>query len=171
MPYSDSSNVTWTEEKIKEIEPNLVLDIGAGAGKYGKLVKNIFPSCIAEAIEVWEPYIDEFSLKEVYNTIYQQDARKFDFLGKRYDIIFLGDILEHMTEKEAIDLWLNCLSSSSYVIMSIPTVHYPQGHEHGNPYEEHVVDNWTHDLVIEKFTGISQSINFEITSSYLAKGK
>ena len=76
-----------------------------------------------------------------------------------------------MTEKEAIDLWLNCLSSSSYVIMSIPTVHYPQGHEHGNPYEEHVVDNWTHDLVIEKFTGISQSINFEITSSYLAKGK
>ena len=170
MPYSDPSNIDWIKEKVSLINPKSILDIGAGAGKYGKIVKNIFPECTISAIEVWKPYIDEFDLENIYDYLYVNDAREYKF-ETSYDIIFLGDILEHMTEKEAIDLWNNCLNYSKYVILSIPTIHYPQGHEHDNPYEEHIVDDWSHEKVINAFECIKEFKNFDVTSSYLAKGK
>lgn len=171
MPYSDPSNIDWVKEKVNLINPKSILDIGAGAGKYGKIVKDIYPHCNLEAIEVWSPYVEQFDLlNSLYNVVYIEDAREHNFIHNQYDVIFLGDILEHMTEKEAIDLWNNCLSCSSYVFLSIPTVHYPQGHEHGNPYEEHVVDDWSHEKVIEAFEGITEFKNFDVTSTYLAKG-
>ena len=171
MPYSDNSNVDWIIDNINKIQPKLILDIGVGAGKYGKLVKSVAPECKLYGIEVWQPYVEEFNLLSIYDSIFVEDAREFDLSTNTvYDVIFLGDILEHMNELDAISLWEKSLKSSRYVLMSIPTIHYPQGHEHGNPYEEHVVDNWSHELVIQKFKKIIDYKNFDITSSYLARG-
>jgi hypothetical protein len=43
------------------------------------------------------------------------------------------------------------------VYLSIPIVHYPQGHIEGNCHEEHVVDDWNHERVLAAFAGIGDS--------------
>jgi len=39
MPFSDPANKSWTAEKIKEIHPRTVLDVGAGAGVYLDIIR------------------------------------------------------------------------------------------------------------------------------------
>lgn len=86
-----------------------------------------------------------------------------------YDLVILGDVLEHMTVEESVALWELIKSQAKAAMISIPIVHFPQGHEHGNPYEEHIVDNWTHESVMSTFTGITGYRTFDITGSYVAE--
>jgi SAM-dependent methyltransferase len=125
-----------------------MLDIGCGCGTYAKL----FPDAEWTGIEVWEPYVDKFKLRELYKDLHIAYARTFDYsqLGK-FDIAFAGDVLEHMTAEEAKDLFEKLQAISDTVIISIPIGHHPQGEYEGNPYERHVVDDWTDEKVREVF--------------------
>jgi hypothetical protein len=42
MPGSDSANNSWVMQKLKEIEPKRILDVGAGNGNFGQRVKSVF---------------------------------------------------------------------------------------------------------------------------------
>ena len=55
----------------------------------------------------------------------------------------LGDVLEHMTKEEAVDLFKRVRDAADTVIVSIPIGHYPQDAYNGNPHEKHITDNWT----------------------------
>jgi 2-polyprenyl-3-methyl-5-hydroxy-6-metoxy-1,4-benzoquinol methylase len=168
MPFSSDENRSWAIEKIKEINPEYVLDIGAGSGTYGKLIKSFNDKCIVEAVEVWEPYIKEFNLESIYNKLYLEDARSFKFT-KEYDLIIFGDVLEHMSEEDALLLWTKASEYCKYGLISIPTVHFPQGAEYGNPYEVHVTEDWTVQKILSFFKGITEYQNFKYTGSFLAK--
>ena len=168
MPHSDMSNVPWIEWALEIKAPNTVLDIGVGAGKYGKLVKKVLPKALVVGVEVWAPYIEEFKLDRIYDRVHICDARIYpDF---NYDLVFLGDVLEHMTKDEAIELWAKVSKQAKTAILSIPIIEFPQGHEHGeNPFEDHVKDNWTHDEVMSSFGGITGYRLFKVTGVYIAE--
>ena len=104
---------------------------------------------------MWEPYIDKFDLRSKYDIILNQDVRKLDYntIGP-FDVAVAGDVLEHMTKEDAVQVVKQILGVSTYLFISIPIIHYPQEPVHGNPYEEHIKDDWSHAEMIETFPQI-----------------
>ncbi len=164
MPTSHNHNIEYVTRLIRHHSPETILDVGAGAGKYGHLLRAIYLDPKVDAVEVWEPYIKKYKLKSLYNKIYQIDIREFSNFN--YDLIILGDVLEHMSKEDAVKVMNLIKLQAKMAIISIPICHCPQGHVHGNPYEEHVKDDWTHDEVYETFSNIFDSMQFEETATY-----
>ena len=161
---------------ISEFENTIstVLDIGAGSGTYANKAKenNVLQNSKWIAVEVWPRYIKKFKLSKKYAQVIQQDARNLDWksIGE-VDLIIAGDVLEHMHKDEAIVLFNKCLQHSRYLIISMPIIHFPQGPEHENPYEEHIKDDWSHDEIIETFSNPVKSFQGDIIGAYLFVGR
>lgn len=156
---------------ILEREPRSVLDIGAGSGTYGRTVRNVLPyPPYLIGVEVWSPYIGRYRLHDVYDHVINEDVRKMSLHEwPRADVVILGDVLEHMSLTDARRVWnLARAAARRAVFMSIPIVPYPQGAEHGNPFEEHVVPDWSHDRVMATFEGITWSWQGTIVGRYEA---
>ena len=98
-------------EVVKEIKPESILDIGCGFGRYGFLFREALDVSFQnshsfaradwerkiDAVEVCADYITELQ-KYIYNRIFIGDIIKIideDILGN-YDIIFMGDVIEHL---------------------------------------------------------------------------
>lgn len=136
----------FTYELFQKLKPQKGLDIGCGSGTYARF----FPQLNWTGVEVWEPYVDKFSLDRLYERFILADAREWT-PDDHYDVAIAGDVLEHMTADEAVSLMGKLKGCSDYVIVSIPVVHYPQDELGGNPYERHVVEDWTVESVIQAF--------------------
>lgn len=165
-----SSSGEGKAETLKWIESNLdsiktVLDVGAGEGTYAKLLRNL--DLKTDALEVWLPYVGKFKLLSLYKSVFIEDARKWT--NWNYDLVILGDILEHMTKEEAVQVWEAVSKEAKYAIISIPIVHYPQGHEHGNPYEEHIKDDWSTQEVLDTFKSIVRHDAYNTVGVFYAK--
>ena len=184
MPHSKkagkASIVEWVEQlKVQgKLTHKAALDIGVGEGtylyhlkhkykfvkgadKYQALEQNWIidagPLCEHKwtGVEVWEPYIDKFDLRSKYDTILNEDVRKLDYntIGP-FDVAVAGDVLEHMTKEDAVQVVKQILKISTYLFISIPIIHYPQEPIHGNPYEAHIKDDWSHAEMMETFPQI-----------------
>jgi 2-polyprenyl-3-methyl-5-hydroxy-6-metoxy-1,4-benzoquinol methylase len=170
MGYSDPTNKPWTKEKIKELNPKTVLDVGAGQGVYLDLIReSLGNDVIVTAVEVWQPYIDQFNLQNRYDYLYPIDVREMTSFN--YELVILGDILEHMTEQDAISLWDRISKEATYAIISIPIIHYHQDAINGNPYEVHVEEDWNTQKVLEKFHSIIEHVEFPVTGVFVARFK
>ena len=168
MPSSHTDGKPLSMSWVKKLNPTTVLDVGAGVGTYAIEMKKsgIRPPRI-DAIEVWQPYIDKYDLETMYDKVFKVDAREWD--DWNYDLVILGDILEHMTKEEALAIWDKISKQASAAIISIPIIHCPQGHSDDNPYEEHIKEDWTSKEVLESFTGIVDHCDFPVVGVYLAR--
>jgi len=148
MPYSSNDGKQHIKNILSRVRKDKVLDIGVGSGTYAKML----PSSDVTGIEIWSPYIEKFELDKIYKKLIIQDARTVDYekLG-HFDLAIAGDVLEHMSEDEAREIVRKIRLIADTVIISIPIGHYPQSEVEGNPYEAHVVDNWTNDKFIHVF--------------------
>lgn len=147
MPSSDSKGKLQIQEFVRKFKHDRILDIGCGEGTYAKL----FPESEMTGVEVWQPYVDQYNLKDIYKELYVEDARSWEpEEGKRWNVAIAGDVLEHMTEGEAAELLRKLKKCADWVIISIP-FNMPQGEWGGNPYERHVKDDWTHEEVKRVF--------------------
>ena len=175
MPSSKKAGKTNIVEWVAQLKSDnklrykSVLDIGVGEGTYLNWLKHKYQSseqnwqlnagplakCTWTGVEIWTPYIKEFDLKSKYDTIINEDIRKIDYtkIGP-FDVAIAGDVLEHMSKDDAIEVVDKVLSVATYLFISIPIIHYPQEESHGNPYEAHVKDDWNHEEMIETFPQI-----------------
>lgn len=168
MGYSDPENKPWAKEKIIELNPKTILDVGAGQGVYLNLIREGLGNDVnVEAVEVWEPYVNQFDLVNRYNRVYLTDVR--NMINFNYDLVILGDILEHMSEQDAISLWDRISRSARYALISIPIIHYHQDAINGNPYEVHVEEDWNTQKVLDKFHSIIEYKEFAVTGTFIAK--
>lgn len=154
MPFSSNNGKKWTQRLLDRIiiarGSTHVIDIGPGSGTYSKLLERSRKFSHWTGVEVWQPYVDKYALHTLYDEIVVEDSRRW-LPPRRYDVAIAGDVIEHMTKDEAVELYNKMLSCSDIVLMSIPIVHYPQGEYDGNPYEAHVKDDWSHAEVLETF--------------------
>jgi hypothetical protein len=168
MGYSNPENKPWAQQKIIELHPQTVLDVGAGQGTYLNLIREgLGAEVVVNAVEVWQPYINEFNLLNRYDKLFALDVR--DITNFEYDLVILGDILEHMSESDAINLWDKISKQAKYAMISIPIIHYHQDAINGNPYEVHVEEDWTVERVLEKFSNIIEHKKFEVTGTFIAR--
>ena len=83
---------------IKEFtKETKILDVGPGRGIYGQnLNKNFTIDCV----EIFPRYITDYNLSEIYNNIFISDILDFDY--SEYDLLIMGDVLEHILFPEEI---------------------------------------------------------------------
>ncbi len=124
MPWSNPENQRWVIDKVKQLQPKTIIDVGAGAGTYAKLLKPYVQSHFV-GVEIFKDYIETYKLKDLYDEIWLEDIRKYNSL--QADLIIFGDVLEHMTKEEAISVWKVASQGCKYGIISVPIIHYPQG--------------------------------------------
>jgi hypothetical protein len=152
---------------VKSNKIKTALDIGPGLGTYYNLFEeNGIVLDTFDSVEIWEPYIDRFKLKEKYSKVFLADARSWNDFS--YDLVIFGDVLEHMTKEEAVALWGRASKMAKFGVISIPTVHMPQGASGGNPYEIHVKDDWSVQEVLETFDYIVEHRVYDEISVFYA---
>jgi hypothetical protein len=169
--FASHEGKAWAVQNLLELErkPEHFLDIGAGAGSWMEAVRPWFLESKWLAIEVWEPYVKQFCLWERYKFVATADARYTPF--PQVDVCILGDVLEHMSESDSIDVWNKARAAARQaVIMSSPVVHYEQGHVHGNPFQEHLQPDLNVATILKNYDGITNFVKGETVGTFWAPG-
>ena len=147
MPSSFHFHLTKMVDWIVRVKPKAVLDIGMGFGKWGFLAReytDIFANRYQR--QDWQTRIDAVEAfpdyktpchEYIYNDIHYGDARQVVPTLGRYDLVIVGDVIEHFTKAEGLALLAELRKRSRYVLISSPTVEFGQGDLLGNPYEIH----------------------------------
>lgn len=110
------------EQLLGLMAPQTTLDIGAGSGKFGRMLQRAAPTCGRAAIEVDPRHVERFALSEVYDRIEVADAARWwrDNADECFDVITVGDCLQHLAKSEGLDL-LNALSyRCAWLVVLVP---------------------------------------------------
>lgn len=141
MPYSTKYFKEETKNYIlNNFNTNIkILDIGAGSGTYSDLLspcgfKNL------DCVEVFTENITKYNLEKKYNKVINEDITKIDIDYSQYDLIILGDVLEHINIDDA-----KLLLSKIGIINTIICVPFEseQGTYNNNVYENHLQNDLT----------------------------
>lgn len=136
----------WVEDFYVEHKGEIysVLDIGCGRGIWAGCLKSNKPEVLWHGIEIWDPYIKKYwkNLSRLYDEIFSANIINFDYF-RNYDLIIMGDVLEHMTLENAKKVLKDAINHSKYICVSMPLGDDPHPAEHGNPYQEHITNHWT----------------------------
>lgn len=158
MPTSTFHHVHLVCHWVSELRPRSVLDVGVGFGKWGHLFREVLdisasgtdparydrPNWQAriDGIEGYPQYLTEMH-RFLYNEIYVGDmCRVLPTLGK-YDVIFAGDVIEHVEKAQGQQFLRDALDhANEAVVVSTPAYETQQGAAAGNDFEVHR-SQWT----------------------------
>ncbi len=153
MGTSNWQNLSYCCELIHRLAPARTLDIGIGTlGRWAMLVREFTDVWQGKVrAETWTGRIDGIEafpkqVSELHRLLYDRilvgDAFEvIDGLGD-YDLVILGDVLEHFPEDRAKPMLEKCLRRSAHVLVVTPLgtlEEWPLGAEYGNPWEIHRV--------------------------------
>ena len=134
MMTSFIDNIPVIVKKVAELRPKNILDIGAGFGKYGMLIKEALLSIQAEenrelypkpdfrlvACENSPYFINQGLLQNIYDETCEKSA--FDLsvydLGQ-FDLILLIDVVEHWTKQQYLE-FMTRIPATTRVLISTP---------------------------------------------------
>lgn len=149
-------HLAYVAEILRALQPQSVLDVGVGFGKYGFLVReylDIYNYRIPreewrirlDGVEGYEPYLMPHQ-RYLYDKLYVGDACSvIDTLGE-YEMIIAGDMIEHQEKARALALLEKLQQhAQKWVLISIPLGRsWPQDAYRDNQYDEHRSD-WTEE--------------------------
>lgn len=148
MPSSSWKHISTVLEKIYDFSPNSVLDIGMGFGKWGFLLREYLEvwsdrynksewQVKIDGIEVFESYILE-THRFLYDVIFINDVREIIAEVDSYDLIIIGDVLEHLPKQDALFVVQQCVKKAKVILINLPLGVWIQGELFDNPYEKHI---------------------------------
>ena len=148
MPESYGYFKNEVKNYLKEHIPlnNKILDVGPGVGTYSNLIREF--GYKMDCIEIWEPYVHEFNLKEKYDNVFIGNIIDFDI--SEYDFIILGDVLEHLTKEDGVKLIEKIHVLGKRCLVAIPYT-MEQGEYYGNIYESHLQTDLTLNIMAERY--------------------
>lgn len=132
-----------------------VLDVGAGYGKWGFLIRDTFDVLMFQSFEKndWKVHITGVEPFEkvhtplqmlLYDTLIKEDIFTcIDDLGQ-FDLVILGDVIEHFEKEDGYRLIEKLFEHSKNIIVSTPFGFIPQGAWAGNEKEIHR-SGWTQE--------------------------
>ena len=148
MPTSDPNIFPPVIEGAIKLQPKSILDIGCGFGAYGYLLRQYLEvaqkrytreewKLKIDAVEAFKDYIGIIQ-KLVYDTIYVGDITEVIYKIKKYDIILLLGVIEHLDKKKGYKILDILKKRSKHLYISTPIYFRNQGAFMGNEYERHV---------------------------------
>lgn len=129
-----TSSISHTRHVMYHVimnNPSSVLDIGVGFGRWGFLCRemiDVFNGRVhkdqwklrIEGIEIFEKYIGAHQ-RSIYDHIHIGNARDVIKTLGRYDIIIIGDMLEHLSKDDAWDLFHSAMKRANIgLILNLP---------------------------------------------------
>jgi hypothetical protein len=137
MPSSFVDSFPAIVKLLIDLEPQRVLDIGPGWGKYGLACREYLPDIeFLAGIEVPQGRLS--TQDAIYDHVFIGDVRDAsENLFEGYDVALLIDIIEHMTLDEGHQLLDAIQNAGCAVLVSTPKVFMEQ-HDESNPYETHI---------------------------------
>ncbi len=153
MPTSWYQVAPIVLNKVREMWPSTVLDIGVGFGKYGVLLREMLDIPFErydkrswllrlDGIEAFTEYRNPLHEYAYNNMRYSPIEDCIDDLGV-YDVILFIDILEHFPREQGFELLRKLLEhTNKALIVSTPIDPSPQADYMGNAYETHR-SRWT----------------------------
>lgn len=157
MPTSNPMFKTQTAEYISKKFKNKdikILDVGPGVGSYSDLLKFQYPNI--DCCEIYEPYVNQYNLKSKYETVYVANICDFEF--DYYDLIIMGDVLEHIEYDKAITLINKIYNKCEELIVCVP-YNLPAGQYGGNVHEAHLQDDLNEDTMAERYPMLSMLLS------------
>ncbi len=142
MPFSVDDFDGHVGELIGMLKPGTICDIGPGAGKYGKIARQVaqeknFPIKLT-AVEVDSSYVGEFSLGQIYDEIIVDDAVNLIRTPQiYYDMVIIGDCIEHLRKSDGIDLLNFLLYRTAHIVVIFPEGFLQDGSD-DHPFEAHI---------------------------------
>lgn len=139
--------IEFKQHLIENFDSSIkILDVGAGSGSYSKLLKEKFKNI--DCVEIFEPYIEKYKLKYLYENVYQDNIINFDI--SKYDYLIIGDVLEHLSIKDAQTLMSKINEIDKKCMIAVPYLHR-QGKWGDNLYETHLQPDLTHDVFLDRY--------------------
>ncbi len=109
-------------EDLIELVPQsaqVVLDVGCAEGRFGKRLKEKYPRIIVDGVEP-EPLLAEKARKH-YREVYEGHFEDVKLNKNSYDVINMGDVLEHMYDPwNALKKASELLKPGGFLIGSVP---------------------------------------------------
>ena len=153
MPSSRASGISTIVHVVRQLEPESILDVGVGFGKWGFLFREYTDVVASEHDESrypkagWRVRIDGVEgypgyLTPVHDYIYDevhvgliQDLA--DGLP-HYDVIFVGDMIEHLSKEAGHEVLRKLLDrANKALVVTTPKFDTHQGALVGNVLEQH----------------------------------
>ena len=121
-----------------------ILDVGACDGKWRRLLPE-YPNM--DAVEAFEPNLQNL---QGYRDVFHADICDFSYAW--YDLVILGDIVEHLSVEAAQNELEYARDRCRDMIVAVPFL-YKQDAIYGNPYEVHIQDDLTPENFAERYPG------------------
>jgi hypothetical protein len=123
--------------------PASVLDVGAGTGKWGRVLRGRGFRGHLTALEVWQPHVEALVASSYYDAVISGDLVDYHDWG-RHEVVILGDVLEHLPRLSALGVVADLRAAPCRAFLTIPISRCVQvGEPGGNPFETHL-DQWDH---------------------------
>jgi hypothetical protein len=153
MPSSRPTTIPTIISVVRQLKPQSILDVGVGFGKWGHLFREYTDILEAEhdparyeranwkvridGIEGYTSYITEMH-RFLYNEIFIGNALELIHIVGHYDLVFLGDIIEHFEKEDGMNLLASAVEKAGKaVIVSTPKFETGQEDLCGNELEKH----------------------------------
>lgn len=162
MPISDYRHIPQVLDEVYLLQPDTVLELGIGFGKWGVLLREVLDAMYGrcrpdewerkiDGIEAWSFYRNP--CWEVYNYVFMEAFPLDSFPNPNpYDLVMMMDSLEHLTPEVGRPFLDGLVANNKHVIISVPNGYMPQDEAvYGNEYEKH---RWT-------FNGLEEFARFE----------
>ena len=152
MPSSRYQVIPLVLDLVTAIQPKSILDVGIGYGKYGVLFREYldvwktdkpFQERVVkiDGVEAFKEY--ENPIWKVYDNILIGDITNYilELSQRKYDLLFMGDVIEHFEKEEAKRL-LGQLNYEHIIIVT-PFQVLSQKAVYDNSFEVHKSE-WRH---------------------------
>jgi hypothetical protein len=134
-------------EMIIALNPDSVLDMGSGFGKFGVLCREYLELWDGrkkydfrrriDCVEVFQQYISPLH-QYVYDNVYNNDILYIaSRLDVTYELVLLIDVLEHFEKEDGTNLIRTLLAKNGCILISTPKNPTPQKDAFDNVYETH----------------------------------
>ena len=149
MPTSGVYSLHYICERVLNLQPESIADLGSGFGKYGLLMREYtdvwqdrYQKCDwstrIDAVEGFEPYVTGNCIYGVYSNVFIMDVLEFMRTIVSYDVFLCIDVLEHFEKqagRELLDLIRKKTKRESFI--GLPMKVGNQRAVHGNELETH----------------------------------
>ncbi len=121
MSYSWTTFDEVVRHVLQTLKPARILDIGAGQGKYGKMARDAGLAATEITAVECDTSLNAGLAAAGYNEVLNITAQQLlDQPARHYDLVIMGDVIEHMKHSDGQDLLEFLNYRCSYLLIITP---------------------------------------------------